>query len=280
MLKWKQIAWSNYHYRYHPFPLFVENAKKLGLETVEIWGGSPHFYLDDTAAEGFREERSMLDQAGLHVAAFVPESVSCLYQLCAWNPEVREKAQGYYRLAIDAAVTLGTDTVILSCCGGAKDQPADLAYWNGVHSLRSLAAYAADRGVTLAVQTNCPQDSNILHTHDQLRQFLRDVGAPNVKPALDLCAMAAAFESLEDWFRVPEERPVFIRFSDGRPEGHLVWGEGILPLEDFAERLERLGYTGALGQILAQERYFFQPEEADRRNLDALRPYLLGREAK
>ncbi len=97
MLNQGQIAVSNYHYRYHPFALFVENQKKLGFSAVEIWGGAPHFCLDDETAEGFREARQLLDEAGLRVEAFTPESVTCLYGLCAWNDEVRQKARNYYR---------------------------------------------------------------------------------------------------------------------------------------------------------------------------------------
>lgn len=273
-MKIEQIAADNYHYRYHPFDLFVENQKRLGIKAVEIWGGSPHFYLDDTCAVGFAEARAMLDAAGIRVAAFTPESISYLYNLCAWNDEIRVKAMNYYRLAIDAAVTLGAPIMVLNCCGGAKDQSEEVTYTHAVEGLKNLAPYAAGRGITIAVQTNCLDEGNILHTLPALCSLLNEVNEPNVKAGLDLCAASTANETMEQWFRVLGTDLVHIHFTDGKPAGHLVWGEGLHPVDDLIGIPEKYGYTGVLSQLLTKEAYFFAPEMADRKNMDALAPWM------
>lgn len=274
MLRMEQIAASNYHYRYHPFPLFVENQKKLGLTTVEIWGGSPHFYFDDETAAGVREARTLLDEAGLRAAVFTPESISYLYNLCAWEDQVRRKARKYYRQAIGAAEALGAGVMVLNCCGGAKDQPEETAYRHAVEGLQELSGWAAEKHIVLAVQTNCPDEGNIIQTLPQLRRLLKDVQADNVRPGLDVCAMGMANERLDMWFDAFGDTIAHIHFTDGKPAGRLVWGEGLHPLDDWAAALEAYGYTGTLGQLLTKEAYFFDPEQADRKNIAALAPYV------
>lgn len=269
MLDQSRIAVSNYHYRYHPFALFVENQKKLGFSAVEIWGGAPHFYLDDETAEGFREARQLLDGAGLRVKAFTPESVTCLYGLCAWNDEVRQKAGNYYRLAIDGAKILGASIVTLHCAGGALDEPPQRAFRRAVSALRDLGSYAAERGVTLAVETNCPEESNIVRTLPELKRLLDAVDRPNVMAGFDLCPASMAGETLGDWFRTLGDRIAYVHFSDGKPAGRMVWGEGNHPLEDLVGELSGFGWQRPLGLVFTQESYFFDPETADQKNLRA-----------
>lgn len=281
MLDQSRIAVSNYHYRYHPFALFVENQKKLGFSAVEIWGGAPHFYLDDETADGFREARRLLDAAGLRTSVFAPESVTCLYSLCAWNDEVRRKARNYYRLAIDGAKTLGASVVTLHCSGGALDEPPQRAFRRAVSALRELGDYAGERGIVLAVETNCPEEGNIVRTLPELLRLLDTVDLPNVMAGFDLCPVSVACETMEDWFRCLGERIASVHFSDGKPAGRMVWGDGNHPLEDLIKELDGLGWQGPLGLVFTQESYFFDPETADRENLRAWQSCPdQGREAK
>ena len=59
-----------------------------------------------------------------------------------------------------------------------------------------------------------------------------------------------------------------------RPYGHLVWGDGLYPLDDFIQVLNDNHYEGYLGQEITDGRYYDDPAEADRRNMAAFAPYL------
>ena len=76
-----------------------------------------------------------------------------------------------------------------------------------------------------------------------------------------------------EWFETFGSGIAHMHFTDGKPAGRLVWGEGLHPLDDWMAALERWGYTGSLGQLLTKEAYFFEPEKADRTNMAALAPY-------
>ena len=41
-----QIAGMNIHYLFYSLEYFLDTQKELGFETIELWGGAPHFYLD------------------------------------------------------------------------------------------------------------------------------------------------------------------------------------------------------------------------------------------
>ena len=66
-----------------------------------------------------------------------------------------------------------------------------------------------------------------------------------------------------------------MHFIDGRPYGHLVWGEGLHPLDDFIQTLNDNHYEGYLGQELTEVRYMFDPAEVDKRNMAAYQAFLV-----
>ena len=44
-LNWEQLAGVNLEYRLYPFEYFLAAQQKLGVRTIELWGGAPHFLL-------------------------------------------------------------------------------------------------------------------------------------------------------------------------------------------------------------------------------------------
>ena len=62
---------------------------------------------------------------------------------------------------------------------------------------------------------------------------------------------------------------------DGRPYGHLVWGDGLFPLERYLDVLNKHHYEGLLSQEITDFQYFKNPAEADARNFRAFEPYIL-----
>lgn len=41
-----RIAGMNIHYLYYSLPYFLDAQQKLGVKTIELWAGAPHFFLD------------------------------------------------------------------------------------------------------------------------------------------------------------------------------------------------------------------------------------------
>ena len=38
-----RIAGMNIHYLYYSLPYFLDAQQKLGVKTIELWAGAPHF---------------------------------------------------------------------------------------------------------------------------------------------------------------------------------------------------------------------------------------------
>jgi len=297
LLRREQLAGVNLHYRLFPLESFFRSQQALGIKSVELWAGAPHFLLGCDGVQDCAGLKAQAESFGLRIPVFSPECVTYPFPLCSGNPEVRRMAHDYYANAIRAAARLGAGVVPLSCAGGLKDEDGEAVFRRAAEALRALAPLAGDQGVTLAVETLCPDASVTVNTLPQLLRLLDEVDSPSVQAALDVCAVRTAGETLEQWFDALGDRIVHIHFTDGRPGGRLVWGRGLHPLDDYLQTLDRRGYRGYLGLNLnvrgtwfdpslvdeergftgtefVPENYWFTPAEADRKNLEAFAPYL------
>lgn len=86
--------------------------------------------------------------------------------------------------------------------------------------------------------------------------------------------MGVAGETPRQWFETLGKNIVHLHFIDGRPYNHLVWGDGLYPLEKYLNVLNEFGYEGLLGQEITDGRYFDDPAAADMRNFKAFEPVL------
>ena len=158
-LRREQIAAVNMHYRLFPFEHFLKTQQELGVKSIELWAGAPHFLLGYDGYQDCGALKQLVESYGLKVAAFSPECVTYPFPVCTWNEEIRKMALAYYTNAIKAASELGAKIVPFSCAGGLKDFEGELAFGRAVEMLRALAPAAEEYGVTLAVETLCPSSS-------------------------------------------------------------------------------------------------------------------------
>jgi protein FrlC len=86
--------------------------------------------------------------------------------------------------------------------------------------------------------------------------------------------MALAGETIADYHHALGSDLVHIHFVDGKPRGHLAWGDGVLPLAQYMRTLEGMDYRGSLTLEITDSSYIMDPAKADARSLQALLPYL------
>ena len=293
----EQLAALNTIYRLYPFEEFLKTQNELGASYIELWAGAPHFLLGYDGYSDCGVLREQIAGYGLAVGAFYPECVIYPFTLCAPDPEMHRKSMEYYKNAIRAAAELGAPVVILSCAGGLIDIGPEDAWKKAVSALKELGALAEEKGVKIAVETLTPDASIIVNTLPELLKLLAEVDSPAVKACLDICSARSAGESIEQWFEAFGEDLIHIHFSDGRPGGRLVWGQGLHPLDDYLDTIAACQYKGLLGlninlrgnwfdpKLLSEEKgftgkdfypqnYWFNPAGADRANFGALKPYI------
>jgi len=275
-LEQAQLAAIGVHYIYYPLDYMLDAQQKAGYKTLELRGMAPHYLIGRYEFQNPHELRKKTEARGMCIGCFAPECNAYHYTLCGVDEAFRLRSVEYFKRSIESAVGMGASIVLLNCMGGTFDEENERAYARAVNSLSALAPVAQDCGVTLVVETLCSTQSRIVNTLPALCGLLKDVGHPQVKASLDTVSMGVAGETPQQWLEALGSNLVHMHFVDGRPHGHLVWGDGLFPLERYLEQLNHYGYKGLLGQMLTDGRYFDDPAAADKRNVAAFAPYFKG----
>jgi sugar phosphate isomerase/epimerase len=150
----------------------VAGCAEAGIPGIGLWRDRVQEIGADAAARLVRD-------AGLTVTSLCRGGF-----LTANTPEGRKAALEDNRLAVDEAATLGTSVLVLVVGGlpeGSKDiRGARLAVTDGI---AELAPYAAERGVTLAIEPLHPMfcsDRAVVSTLRQALDICDAIGADNV----------------------------------------------------------------------------------------------------
>lgn len=270
-----QITGMNFHYVKYTFEYFLDSMVKHQFQNIEVWGGAPHFYLEDLTLVDIRRVKQAIDSRGLKVVCFTPEQ--CMYpiNIAAKEERMRNRSILYFKKAMDVAVEIGAPMVLVTVGSGYYNEMPSGAWNRAVDALHELVAYAEKVGVMLALEPLQRCESDVIHRVSTLSLMIQTVNSPMLKGMLDTVATASVGDELESYFEVLGDDLVHMHFIDGNPTGHLVWGDGNLPLERYLEILKRYDYQGALTLEIGGSRYFVDPDMATKRSLKQLDRYLI-----
>jgi fructoselysine 3-epimerase len=269
----RQVAGMNIHYLYYSLDYFLDAQQQVGMQNIELWGGAPHFWLDHLSYSDCSAVCRKAQQRGLQIVAFTPENCVYQYQLAAPESEAYAKSFAYFENGIHAAADLGCRVMCVNSGWGYWNEAREEAWKRSREMLHRLAASAEQHGVTLAIETLRPEESQLVVTLADARRMFSEVNHPHLKIMIDTTAMGVAGETIQGWFDAFGENIIHMHFVDGNPYGHLVWGDGAHSLPDMVATLSRNCYTGYLGQEITDSRYFRDPLSADRRNMQNLEKY-------
>lgn len=221
-----------------PLPDLVAQCVRLGIPGVGLWRAPVQEYGVEAAA-------ALVRDAGLAVTT-----------LCRGGFFTSDGWEEDNRAAIDEAVTLGTDTLVL-VSGGLTPACPDLpsARARIAEAIGELAPYAGERGVRLAIEPLHPMyasDRCAVSTLDQALDIAERFPASQVGVTVDTYHLwwddraPAAVEragatgrihsfQLADW-----TTPLPAGVLNGR--GQL--GDGAIDLRAWADLVEKAGYAG------------------------------------
>lgn len=264
-IKRNQVAGMNIHYLYYSLDYFFDSLKAAGMKSVELWGGMPHFWMDHMTYDDCKAVRKKANERGLEIVVFTPESVSYQYQVASQSHEQFERSMKYFTNGIKAAAELGAKLVGINSGWGYWNEDSEEAWKRSAEGLSILASAAEREGITLAMETLRPEESRIVTTLDDCKKMFDEVDSKALKVMIDTIAMGVAGETIQQWFDTFGGNIVHTHFVDGRPYGHLVWGDGCYPMDKFIQALNDNNYTGYLGQEITDGRYYDDPAGADMR---------------
>ncbi|MBQ3267551.1 MAG: TIM barrel protein [Atopobiaceae bacterium] len=263
-----QVAGMNIHYLYYSLEYFLDTQAELGFESIELWGGAPHFYLTPESNEDVAAVRRKLDERGLTIRCFTPENCTYQYQFAAQTPLLFEKSLQYFSRGLEVAAELGSPLMQCNSGWGFWNEDREEAWKRSREMLRKLSERAEELGVTLVMESLRRAESQLVNTLADAKRMFDEVDHPNFKILLDTVPMSIEGETVQDWFDVFGDNIRHMHFVDCNPYGHLVWGDGNRDLEAWCKALADNGYDGFLGQEITDGKYYDDPREADRQNME------------
>ncbi|MEH7331220.1 TIM barrel protein [Neobacillus drentensis] len=272
-LKRSQITGMNFHYLHYPLEYFLDAMVKFEFEQIELWGASPHLYVEDLPLAQVRQIKGEIDQRGLKVVCFTPEQ--CMYpiNLAAKELVIRERSIAYFKKSVETAVELAAPMVLVTAGWGYRNESREEAWRRCRDSLEQLTAYASEQGVVLALEPLQKIESNLICTLPDLAEMLESIPSPYLKGMVDTIPLAVEGEELSSYFERLQEDFAHIHFIDGNPGGHLAWGDGNLPLEKYIGTLSEYNYEGALTLEFTASEYLLDPDAAIEKSLRTLAPF-------
>lgn len=252
-----QLCATNFSYLRCTLDRWLDDMAELGVEHVELWGVSPHLYVDDTTPQQVEQIRRKLEERELKLECFCPEQVMYPINIAAADPTLRDRSIAYFHRCAEVAAQLGAP--ILFCTSGwnTLDEDPAQAWERSRDALASIAARADELGLTCVLEALQPVESHIVTTSADIARMRSEIGAPNLKVALDTGAMVAAGETISDYTSKGDLHHV--HFVDGAPTGHLAWGDGDRPLATWLQDLADADYTGFLSLETIADRYWLDP---------------------
>jgi sugar phosphate isomerase/epimerase len=258
-----------------PLPEMIRRAKRYGYDGVEIDGKRPHGNPLDWPTRRCRELRALADDTGIDIFA-----VAANNDFSSPVPEVREAQICYQRELIRMTADLGAPTLrVFLAWWGVTRHPQlgnyDIAkrLWPIVHepfpheeiwgwcreALVECARYAANAGVTLALQNHRP----VIHDHHDVLRMVREVNSPSLKVCLDAplmpdrspTAIREAASQVGPLQVLSHFGGEFERRRDGTIRGFDVFdgevrGDTNQYYRDFVRAMQTIGYKGYLSYEL------------------------------
>ncbi|MEZ5737817.1 MAG: sugar phosphate isomerase/epimerase family protein [Novosphingobium sp.] len=270
-----QLIGANFSFQHVPFGETAKAIRGLGLSEMELWCIAPHLDLFHSTDADVRRLRSILDDNGLTVCCLTPEQVQYPVNIASGDDAYREASIARFCRAADIAVALGAEYLFLTSGRGYESEPAAMAWDRSVEALGRIVDYAAGLGLRCLLEPLQRTESNVLIDAAGLERMLNALGRDTVDVVLDTVAMASAGDTVADYLDRFGPRLAHVHVVDGTPAGHLVWGDGALPLATWLDELAAAGYRGRLSfEPFGDGTYALDPVTAWKRNLAAIEPYL------
>ena len=272
-LKKSQIAGMNLSYRYYSFDYFLDSMEQIGFQSIEVWGASPHFYTPDMTSNDIRNIVKNIRGHNLRVVCYTPEQCCYPENIAVKDPIARRRSIDFYKKTIDVCAELGAPKILMTSGWGYFDEGPEEAWKRSMDALSELTGEAEKAGVYIVLEPLRVEETNLVTTLPLMKKMIDEVGSPALKGMLDTSPMYNSNETIADYFDVMGDDMRHIHFIDGDPTGHLVWGEGIFPLEKYIKELEAYEYKYDLTLELTAAKYYGDPNVSMKAAYEYLLPY-------
>lgn len=256
-------------HRFYELEDFFKSAKTNGYSQVELWTGPQHFFLDYQQYESPDRLLHLEDQYELKIIGICPEQTNPKpHNMAAKDSAMQERVLAYFKNAIDVAAAVKAKQVVVTSGWAFYNEPLKIAYQRSVKMLQQLSEYAETKKMLLAIEALQKEESLLANTTMDLKYLLSDVNRPSLKVCLDTGAMAAAGETIQDYFDVFSSDIVHSHFVDVKgTTTHLAWGDGQRNMSEDLAVFVQNKYSGFYSIEIVNSQYFRNPQKADAQSM-------------
>ncbi|MBM4418846.1 MAG: sugar phosphate isomerase/epimerase [Chloroflexi bacterium] len=267
-----RLAGWTYGYDGIPLEESIPHMTRVGYSGFELATGPTHSTPIDTLdAQRVDEVRRIAETHRLPVVA-----VSALFGFVPGSEADWAPRWANWRRAIDAAAALGAP-VVAACSGGPPEGQTRVTYWPAmVRAVREVCAYAADRGIVVAVE---PHWAHAIERPGDLLELIDVVGGSTLSVNCDVCHPFSLGYDLASIAATLGKRAAYAHVCDVRgrhpggpgPAQHQLVnpGEGEIDWERWLRLLHEAGFRGWIAtQISAMRRVW--PGYDARREMESI----------
>lgn len=270
-MKQTQIAVGNFTYKYYPFSFFLDSMERLGISRIELWLSESHLYLEDYNYSQIAEIAGKLKKRGIEVCCVTPEQYLYPVNIASLNPDTRKRSINYFKKAIDVAAETGAPKVLVAsghCCIG---EDREECYKRMLESLTELAHNACFKGTKIVFEP-MPRQIDLVRTAEEIKTLLDEIDFySGIGAMTDFDISLRTEDTAEKFCEIFGENLAHVHVNDGNPGGHLIPGEGVLPVKQALAELAQYGYCSDVSLEVTDEKALRDPEEAVRKSLRFLK---------
>ena len=273
----ERVSVLTVQYQQYSWEYMLDSFEKIGVKNIEMWPGEPHYCrLDYTssgeAARRIREMKKQLDDRGIKVIMYTPETLAYPFNPAGKGDAYRNHTIDWFKWAMEDAQEFGCHNLFCNSGWGLHDEPREEAWKRAVDSFQKIAAHAKTQGITMSLEQLQPYESNLVQSARDMQKMIADVGMDNFGCCVDMGAMAVAGDTLEDFYNVLADDVVnHVHFCDAN---HEILGARGLPLESYIHTLEEHNYNGYLCLEIYDSMYLDCAHRAFEESYDWLRKRL------
>ena len=141
-------------YQYYPLEAAFQDAKRIGYDYIELWGGRPHAFPPDLKRGGIEQVKELIEVYEMPVHVYTPEHNAYPYNYMIGDSSQRKEAVDYLKTAIEMGKEMGAEYTLISTGHAENTAVAKLEYENGTFNVvfRDDASHLGDEIATVRKQ--------------------------------------------------------------------------------------------------------------------------------
>jgi protein FrlC len=266
---------SNFSYYRYTMDAFLDDVQKLDIHAIEIWAVEPHLNIDEVKSADLKALQQKLRERQIKMLCLTPEQVYYPLNIAGKDDGLRDRSVKHFYRSIEICSEMESPFLFLTSGSGFENEPREEAWKRSADSISKIANAAEKAGVTLVMEGLQPCESNLVCTIEEIVRMRSEINSPALKVAIDTVGMAVSGDTVAGYMDAFGDEILHSHFIDGEPAGHMAWGDGNLPLDQYIAELAAGNYQGYFSFELVGPRYWLDPLKPLVQSVEAIKESII-----